>query len=78
MSVKIRLSRQGKKGNPFYRIVVCDEHKKRDGKIVELVGTYNPLTEPATVQLKKDRVAYWLGKGAQLTDTVLSLLSKNK
>ena len=77
MSVKIRLARLGKRGKPFYRIVVCDSHNKRDGKVVENVGTYNPLTEPFSVRFKKERVEYWLKKGAQLSDTVAHLYEKS-
>lgn len=76
MSVKIRLSRLGSKGKPFYRIVVCDTKNKRDGKVVEVVGTYNPLTNPATVVFKKDRVEYWRKNGAKFSDTVSHLYKK--
>lgn len=77
MSVKIRLARLGKRGKPFYRIVVCDSHNKRDGKVVENVGTYNPILEPASVQFKKERVEYWLKNGAQFSDTVAHLYEKS-
>lgn len=77
MAVKIRLARLGKRGNPFYRIVVCDSHNKRDGKVVENVGTYNPVSEPASVTFKKDRVEYWRKNGAQFSDTVAHLYEKN-
>ncbi|MCL5675799.1 MAG: 30S ribosomal protein S16 [Patescibacteria group bacterium] len=76
MSVKIRLSRYGKKNKPFYRIVVCDEAKKRDGKVTEIVGTYNPMVNPSQVEFKKDRVEYWLSRGAKFTDTVGHLYKK--
>jgi small subunit ribosomal protein S16 len=76
MSVKIRLARHGAKKKPFYRIVVADGESPRDGKFLENVGTYNPLQDPAEVFLKKDRVMYWIGKGAIPSDTVRSLLKK--
>ena len=76
MAVKIRLARHGRKKRPFYRIVVADERFSRDGRFLEKVGTYNPLTEPAEISVKKERVDYWLGQGAQPTETVRSLLNK--
>jgi len=76
MAVKIRLARHGRKKRPFYRIVVADERFSRDGRFLEKVGTYNPLTDPAEVSVEKERVAYWLGQGALPTDTVKSLLRK--
>lgn len=76
MAVKIRLARRGAKKRPFYRIVVADSEAPRDGRFLEVVGTYNPLTEPATVEVKGDRVDYWLGQGALPTTTVRSLLKK--
>lgn len=75
MPVKIRLQRFGKKGQPFYRIVVADSRAPRDGKFIELIGTYNPLTQPATIQLDVDRALYWLEVGAQPTDTARAILS---
>ena len=66
----------GSKGKPFYRIVICDTKNKRDGAVVEVVGTYNPLTDPATVVFKKDRVEYWRKNGAQFSDTVAHLYKK--
>lgn len=74
MSVKIRLSRFGKRKQPFYRIVVCDSRVKREGRFIEIVGTYNPMTNPSSVEIKKDRADYWLSKGAQVSDTVRHLL----
>jgi small subunit ribosomal protein S16 len=74
MAVKIRLRRMGAKKSPFYRIVVADSHMARDGRFVEEVGTYDPLQNPSKVVLKKERVSYWIGKGAQPTDTVKRLL----
>ncbi len=76
MSVKIRLARYGAKKRPFYRIVVADSEAPRDGKFLESVGTYNPLQDPAEVNLKDDRVRYWLDNGAIPTDTVNSILKK--
>lgn len=76
MAVKIRLTRQGGKKKPFYRIVVADSEAPRDGSFLEVIGTYNPMTEPAKVDLKGDRVAFWLGQGAVPTDTVKQLLKK--
>jgi small subunit ribosomal protein S16 len=76
MSVKIRLARHGAKKKPFYRIVIADSESPRDGKFLENVGTYNPLTDPAEVSLKQERIKYWIGQGAIPTDTVKSLLKK--
>jgi small subunit ribosomal protein S16 len=76
MSVKIRLARHGAKKRPFYRIVIADEDCRRDGRFLEIVGTYNPLPDPAEVQVKDDRVKYWLDQGAIPTDTVKNLLKK--
>ena len=75
--VKIRLKRMGMKKKPFYRIVVADERSPRDGRFIEEIGTYDPLTNPATVTVKTERAQYWLGEGAQPTDTVKALLKKN-
>ena len=76
MSVRIRLARRGAKKKPFYRIVVADIEAPRDGKFLEIVGTYDPLQDPAAVTLKTERLQYWMGEGAQPTDTVQSLLKK--
>jgi small subunit ribosomal protein S16 len=76
MAVKIRLARHGAKKKPFYRIVAAQTEAPRDGRFLEILGTYNPLSDPAGVQLKEDRVLEWLSKGAQPTDTVKSLLQK--
>jgi small subunit ribosomal protein S16 len=76
MAVKIRLARHGATKRPFYRIVVADSECKRDGRYLENVGTYNPLTDPAEVTLKTERVQYWLQQGAIPTDTVKTLLKK--
>ena len=74
--VKIRLRRMGAKKNPFYRIVVADSRSPRDGRCIEEIGTYNPLTEPATIQVDADTVKTWIQNGAQPTDTVRGLLKK--
>ncbi|MBM7708117.1 30S ribosomal protein S16 [Enterococcus lemanii] len=76
MAVKIRLKRMGSKRNPFYRIVVADSRSPRDGRFIETVGTYNPVTNPAEVTIKEDLVLDWLAKGAQPSDTVRNILSK--
>ena len=75
MSVKIRLQRHGSKKRPFYFIVVADARSPRDGKFIQKLGTYNPLTMPASVQLDRQRALDWLQKGAQPTDTVRKILS---
>ena len=74
MAVKIRLRRMGKKKQPIYKIVAADVRSPRDGKFLEALGLYNPLTDPHTVDIKEERVLYWLGNGAQPTKTVKSLL----
>jgi small subunit ribosomal protein S16 len=76
MAVKIRLARHGAKKRPFYRIVVADGECRRDGRFLEIVGTYNPLPDPAKVQLKNDRIQYWIQQGATPTDTVKNILKK--
>ncbi|MDT2596961.1 30S ribosomal protein S16 [Enterococcus dongliensis] len=76
MAVKIRLKRMGSKKKPFYRIVVADSRSPRDGRFIETVGTYNPLKNPAEVVLKEENVLNWLQKGAQPSDTVRNILSK--
>jgi small subunit ribosomal protein S16 len=70
----IRLARIGKKKRPFYRVVVTEKTRPRTGRFVEIVGTYDPLKKPAAVEVNRERVEYWLGKGAQPSDTVRSLL----
>ena len=74
--VKIRLQRVGAKKAPFYHIVVADSRVARNGKIIEKIGTYDPMTEPATVVLDKEKVAAWMKNGAQPTDTVRALINK--
>ena len=75
MSVKIRLQRQGKKGKPFFHIVVADARAKRDGKFIEKLGTYNPVANPAIIDLNVDSAVKWLNNGAQPTDTARAILS---
>ena len=74
MAVKLRLRRMGKKKQPIYKLVAADSRSPRDGKFLEDVGFYNPLTNPHTLDLKEDRILYWLNVGAQPTHTVKSLL----
>jgi small subunit ribosomal protein S16 len=75
--VMIRLARFGARKQPFYRIVVIEKDRARNGRSIEVVGTYNPRTNPATVELKHERVAYWRSVGAQFTPTVEKLVAKN-
>ncbi len=77
MAVKIRLRRMGAKKAPFYRIVVADSRYPRDGRFIEEIGYYNPLTNPAEVKVDAEKVQKWIGNGAQPTDTVKALLKKN-
>jgi small subunit ribosomal protein S16 len=72
----IRLARIGARKQPHYRVVVIDKERARNGRSVEVVGLYNPRTNPTTIDLKRDRIDYWVSKGAQLSDTVSRLLSK--
>ncbi|MGC2330963.1 MAG: 30S ribosomal protein S16 [Candidatus Acidiferrales bacterium] len=74
----IRLARIGKKKRPFYRVVVTEKTRPRNGRFVEIVGTYDPLKKPAAVEVDRERVEYWLSKGAQPSDTVRSLLRNPK
>lgn len=74
--VKIRLKRMGSKGKPFYRIVAADSRSPRDGRIIETIGTYNPTTEPAQIKVDETLAVKWLKVGAQPTDTVRNILSK--
>ena len=74
--VKIRLQRQGKKKAPFYHIVVADSKTSRDGKIIEQIGTYNPMTDPVSIVLDKEKVEKWIKNGAKPTDTVKDLIKK--
>ena len=74
--VKIRLQRAGKKKAPFYHIVIADSKSPRDGKIIEQIGTYDPMTNPATIKLDKAKVEAWIKNGAKPTDTVKALIEK--
>ena len=74
----IRLARYGKKKKPFYRVVVTDKRRPRDGRFVEIVGTYDPLKKPAEVKLDAERIKYWLACGAQPSDTVRTFLRNQK
>ena len=74
MAVKLRLTRVGSKKNPVYRIVAADSRSPRDGKFLEIVGRYNPQTDPSTIELDEDRIKDWLSKGAQPSSTVQRLL----
>lgn len=76
MAVKIRLARYGLKKKPYYRIVVADSEAPRDGDFIETIGSYNPMVEPAKVELNNERVEYWVAQGATPTDTVKQLLKK--
>ena len=76
MAVKLRLKRMGAKKAPFYRIIVADSRSPRDGKFIEQVGTYNPLTNPALINVDEEKAIDWLSKGAQPTDTVKNIFSK--
>jgi len=76
-AVRIRLSRHGRKKKPFYRIVVANSEAPRDGKFLEIVGTYDPLQDPAAITIKQDLLQAWIDKGAQPTDTVKSLMAKH-
>ncbi|NMB08199.1 MAG: 30S ribosomal protein S16 [Tissierellia bacterium] len=78
MAVKIRLKRMGAKKNPFYRIVVADSRSPRDGRFIEEIGYYDPLTEPKTVKIDDEKAAKWLKNGAKPTDTVDRLFRENE
>src|ERR1700682_4797524 len=78
MSVSIRLRREGAKNRPYYKIVVTDSRSPRDGKFIEIIGTYDPKKPGHNSTLKVDRVEYWIARGAQPSDTVRSLIKKNK
>lgn len=75
--VKIRLKRMGANKKPFYRVVVADSRSPRDGKFIEEIGTYNPLTDPATVNINEEKAKKWIGDGAQPTETVRALFKKS-
>jgi len=76
MAVRIRLTRLGKKKKPFYRIIVADSESKRDGKFLDVVGTYDPLHNPAVIKIDNEKLQEWIGKGALPTTTVKSLIGK--
>ena len=76
--VKIRLRRMGAKKNPFYRIVVADSRSPRDGRFIEEIGLYDPLAEPAKLEVNGERAKYWVANGAQPTETVKALLKKDE
>ncbi|ADG82895.1 30S ribosomal protein S16 [Thermincola ferriacetica] len=76
MATRIRLRRMGAKKNPFYRIVVADKRAPRDGAFIEEIGYYNPLKDPAVIEVNKEKAVEWLNKGAQPSDTVRSLFTK--
>ena len=76
MAVKIRLRRMGSKKAPFYRVVVADSRYPRDGRFIEEIGTYNPLTDPAEVKVDAEKASKWIANGAQPTDTVKAILKK--
>ncbi len=76
MAVKLRLKRMGAKQRPFYRIVAADARSPRDGRFLEVVGTYNPITNPAETKIDEEKAMYWLNNGAQPTETVRNILSK--
>jgi small subunit ribosomal protein S16 len=78
MAAKIRLARVGSKKNPIYRVVVADSRSPRDGRFIEIVGRYNPQTDPSTIEFDEDKVKDWLAKGAQPTDPVARLLKVKK
>ena len=77
MAVKMRLTRIGKKKTPFYRVVIADARAPRDGRFVEEIGYYNPLTEPAEIKIDAEKAKKWIANGAQPTDTVKALLKKS-
>ena len=78
MAVSIRLRREGAKNRPYYKVVVADSRSPRDGKFIEIIGTYDPKKPGHNSTLKLDRAEYWISKGAQASDTVRSLIKKNK
>ena len=77
MAVKMRLRRMGQKKAPFYRVIVADERSPRDGKFIDEIGSYNPLTNPADIKINAEKAEKWLQNGAQPTETVKSLLKKS-
>lgn len=77
MAVKIRLTRLGDKKSPFYRVIVADSRSPRDGRFIDLLGTYNPLTNPAEIKIDNDKARQWIKNGAQPTDTAKDILVKS-
>ena len=77
MAVKIRLTRLGDKKSPFYRVIVADSRSPRDGKFIDILGTYNPLTNPAEIKIDNEKARAWIKNGAQPTDTARNLLVKS-
>ena len=77
MAVKMRLTRIGAKKAPFYRVIIADSRSPRDGRFIDTIGTYNPLTNPVEIKIDAEKAKKWLGNGAQPTDTVKSLLKKS-
>lgn len=77
MAVKIRLTRMGDKKAPFYRVIVADSRSPRDGKFIDTIGTYNPLTDPAEIKIDAEKAKKWISSGAQPTDTARDLLVKS-
>ncbi len=76
--VRIRLRRMGATKRPTYRVVIADQHSPRNGRFVEIVGTYNPTTDPATIDLKSERISYWMGVGAQPSESAMRVLRSAK
>lgn len=76
--VKIRLTRMGAHKKPFYRIIVADSRARRDGPFIEIIGTYDPKKEPSEIKIDSERAKYWIGQGAQPTDTVKRLIKKTQ
>ncbi|HIX92312.1 MAG TPA: 30S ribosomal protein S16 [Firmicutes bacterium] len=77
MAVKLRLTRIGAKKNPYYRVVVADSRYPRDGRFIDIIGTYNPMVSPAEIKIDADKAKTWIKNGAQPTDTVKALLKKS-
>ena len=77
MAVKIRLTRMGDKKSPFYRVIVADSRSPRDGKFIDILGTYNPLTDPAEIKIDNEKAVAWIKNGAQPTDTARNILVKS-
>lgn len=78
MAVRIRMARYGKKNDPFYRLVIADKERPRDGKFIEVVGVYDPNNKAQKLKVDKDRIAHWIGKGATPSETVANLLKSTK